>query len=242
MTKAEVERYSRQISIPGWGLAGQERLKAARVGVAGAGGLGSAVLLYLVAAGLGSIVVVDRDRVSLSNLNRQVLHWSDDVGRAKTVSASEKLARLNPETVVDLHHEDITEMNIDQLFGGVDVLVDCLDNFPTRYVANDYVLRRRIPLVHGAVWGMEGRLTVILPGRSPCLRCLYRDAPPPEVPPVLGATAAVVGSLQASETIRHCVGLGEELPGRLLVYDGARTEFVQVSIRREPTCPSCAGM
>ena len=242
LTKSEIERYSRQLAVPGWSEAGQRRLKRASVGVAGAGGLGSAVLMYLVAAGVGRIVVVDKDRVSLSNLNRQVLHWTDDVGRAKTESASEKLANLNPEVELQLRQLELTDRNIDGIFDGVLAIVDCLDNFPTRYVLNDCAMRTGTTLVHGAVWGMEGRLTVIVPGQTPCLSCLYPDLPQPELPPVCGATAALVGSLQATEIIKGITGIGDQLRNELLVYDGTMTEFTRLSIRRDPVCVACSDL
>ena len=242
LSEAELERYGRQIDIPGWGRDGQRRLKAACVGVAGAGGLGSAALLYLAAAGFGRIVVVDHDEVSLNNLNRQVLHWERDIGAPKVESASAKLAGLNPAVDLVSKRGMITEANAGDLLGDVDAVIDCLDNFPARFAINDFCVRRRVPLFHGAVWGMEGRVTTVIPGKTPCLTCLYPEMPAPEKPPVCGTTPALVATLQVTEAIKYFTEIGVLLQNEVLLYDGTTAEFTRLTTERDPQCRVCSGL
>jgi molybdopterin/thiamine biosynthesis adenylyltransferase len=241
MLKAEeLKRYDRQIMIPEIGEAGQEKLKEARVFVAGAGGLGSSVSIYLAAAGVGGIRLADHDRVEVSNLNRQILHWDEDVGRKKVDSASEKLRRMNPYVKVEIVDKTITEDNVKDLTAGCDAIVDAMDNLPTRFILNRAAVALRIPFFHGAVRGLEGRAMTVIPGKSACLRCLYRGPGPQEKFPVLGATPAVIGCIQATEVIKYLTEAGELLVNRLLIYDGLNLRFAEFKVSRNPECEHCA--
>lgn len=239
LTENELQRYDRQIMIDGFGEEGQERLKKAKIFVAGAGGLGSPVSIYLAAAGVGRMRIVDDDRVETSNLNRQILHWDGDVGKKKADSARDKLQRLNQNVQVEGISERMTEDNILQLVADCDLIVDAMDNFPTRYLLNKAALAKDIPFLHGAVYGFEGRATTIIPGETPCLRCIYPEAPPPEKFPVIGVAPAVIGCIQATEAIKYILGLGELLGGRLLVYDGLSLRFFEFELKKDPECPAC---
>jgi adenylyltransferase/sulfurtransferase len=239
LTNDELERYDRQIMIQGLGEKGQEKLKQARVAIAGAGGLGSPVAIYLAVAGVGTIRIIDHDKVELSNLNRQILHWDKDVGRNKVESAREKLSPLNRNVRIETVKETITEANVSHLIAGFDVVVDAMDNLPTRFVLNKAIVESRIPFVHGAVYGLEGRVMTILPGRSACLRCIYRGLAPQEKFPVIGVTPAVIGCIQATEAIKCITGLGQLLINRLLVYDGLRMKFTELTVKKDPECEHC---
>ncbi len=238
-TADELERYDRQILIDGVGVAGQERLKKARVVIAGAGGLGSATALYLTAAGVGTIRLIDCDSVELSNLNRQVLHWEEDVGRRKVISAAEKLKRLNPTVEIEALDEVITGDNVSRLVSGFDLLVDAMDNLPTRLLLNRAAVEEGIPFFHGAVQGFEGRVMTIIPGKTACLRCLYRGVIPGGRIPVIGVTPAIIGSIQATEVIKYIVGTGKLLTNKLLVYDGLGMEFIPLKVSKDPDCEHC---
>jgi len=241
LTTDELERYERQIIIEGFGEEGQEKLKRAKVFIAGAGGLGSPVSIYLMAAGVGMIRIVDHDRVELSNLNRQVLHWDEDIGRRKIDSALEKLKRLNQGVKIEAIEETITEANVLQLVADFDLIVDAMDNLPTRYVLNKAALESNIPFFHGAVYGFEGRAMTIIPGQTACLRCVYRGRiTPQEKFPVLGVTPAVIGCIQATEVIKYIVGIGELLTNRLLIYDGLNLKFTEFKVKKDPNCEHCS--
>lgn len=242
LTPSEQERYDRQIMIAEIGQEGQERLKRSRVVVAGAGGLGSPVAIYLTAAGIGTIRVIDHDRVTLSNLNRQILHWEEDVGRKKVDSAKTKLRSLNPTVEIEAIAETIMEGNISRLVDGCDVIVDAMDNLPTRYILNRCAVENSIPFIHGAVNGFEGRVMTVIPGETACLRCMYRGLVPQEKFPVIGVTPAVVGSLQATEVIKYIVGMGDLLTNRLLVYDGLRVTFNEFRLSRNLNCDHCGSL
>ena len=233
----ERERYRRQVLIPGWEEAGQEALKSARVMVAGAGGLGSAVLTYLAVAGVGEIRIVDGDRVERSNLNRQVLHGDADVGRRKVDSARDRLLALNPEVGIQALGERITGENVADLVGGLPI-VDALDNLETRFLLNRAALRAGLPLFHGAVHGLEGRVTSLFPGETACMRCLYRQVVPGEVP-VAGVTPGIIGAVQAMEVLKYLLGLGDLLRNRLLICDGLAMRWSEVRLKRDPGCPAC---
>jgi adenylyltransferase/sulfurtransferase len=235
----ELTRYQRQISIPGWGAEAQRRLKQSAVFLAGVGGLGSAAAIYLAAAGVGQLALCDFDRVEHSNLNRQILHDHSRVGMSKVASAQVSLARLNAAVEVLPLAAAITEENVDGLVGDACLIVDCLDNFETRYVLNSSAIRKGIPLVHASVSGLEGRLSFIHVPRTPCLRCTFPEGPPPVPVPVLGATPGVIGSLQAMEAVKYLANLGGNLLGRLLVWDGGTMEFLTLRTRRDPSCPLC---
>ncbi len=239
LTKDEREKYDRQILIKGFGEEGQAKLKQAKVFIAGAGGLGSVTTTYLVAAGVGVIRVVDHDKVELSNLNRQVLYWDEDIGRKKVDSAAERLKRLNPRVKVEAVEEMITEANISQLVNGFDLIVDAMDNLPTRYLLNKAAIEENIPLFHGAVQGFEGRAMTVIPGETACLRCVYRGAIVEGKFPVIGVTPGVIGCIQATEVIKYIVGIGQLLANRLLVYDGLNMKFTEFRVKRDPNCPHC---
>ena len=239
LTTDELERYERQIIIEKFGEEGQEKLKRAKVFIAGAGGLGSATSIYLMAAGVGMMRIVDHDRVELSNLNRQILHWDEDIGKWKVDSALEKLKRLNKGVEIEATKATITEANVSQLVADFDLIVDAMDNLPTRYIVNKAALERNIPLFHGAVYGFEGRAMTIIPGKTACLRCLYRGVFPQEKFPVIGVTPAVIGCIQATEVIKYIVGIGELLTNRLLIFDGLDMKFKEFKVKKDPSCEHC---
>jgi molybdopterin/thiamine biosynthesis adenylyltransferase/rhodanese-related sulfurtransferase len=239
-------RYSRHILIPEVGEAGQQKLLNARILLIGAGGLGSPAALYLAAAGVGTIGIVDDDSVDETNLQRQILHSTERLGDAKGDSAKRTIEALNPDVDVRLFRERITSENADRILGeGWDVIVDGADNFPTRYLVNDAALWHGIPLVHGSIYRFEGQATVFKPGDGPCYRCLFPEPPPPELAPscaeggVLGVLPGIIGSLQANEALKLVLGIGEPLVGRLLLFDALSTEFTEISLRRDPDCPVC---
>jgi adenylyltransferase/sulfurtransferase len=236
----ELERYSRQIIIPGLGKKGQLKLKRAHVFVAGLGGLGSPSSIYLVAAGVGHLITIDEQRVDMTNLNRQVLHWELDVGRSKAESAAEKLSAMNPNVKVDSKLKRITPENVDKLIKGADVVVDGVDNYPIRYLLNEACVRNRVPFVHGAVEEFVGQLMTILPGKGPCLKCTVPKEPPKKpLFPVLGATPGVIGCLQAMEAIKIITGVGEPLVGRMLIFNGRDMTFDEIKVKRDPRCTVC---
>lgn len=245
MTKKELsederERYSRQVIIPGFGEAGQLKLKNSRVVVAGLGGLGSPAALYLVAAGVGHLTILDAQRVELSNLNRQVLHWQADVGRSKAKSAAEKLSALNPDAKIHSRVERLTSKNIGELLKDTDVVLDGMDNYPARYLINEACVRSRTPFVHGAVEGFIGQLSTILPGEGPCLKCIIPKEPPKKpVFPVFGATPGVIGCLEAMEAIKLITGVGEPLVGRMVIFNGKDMKFDEMVVKRNPKCTVC---
>ncbi|MBN1908060.1 MAG: HesA/MoeB/ThiF family protein [Deltaproteobacteria bacterium] len=239
LSQDELARYDRQIMIPEIGLPGQERLKKSRVFIAGAGGLGSPVSLYLAAAGVGTLVIADYDRVDITNLNRQILHWSKDVGAKKVESAREKIESLNANTKVEIIDETINDDNILGLTNGCDVIIDAMDNIAARFVLNRAAIKRGIPFIHGAVSGMEGRVTTIIPGETACIGCMYRDYTKPGKFPVLGVTPGVIGIIQATEVIKYLTGMGRLLTNRLLIYDGMDLRFREFKLSRNPECMEC---
>ena len=239
LTPSERERYDRQIMIGEIGQEGQGKLKRSRVVIAGAGGLGSPIAIYLTAAGIGTIRMIDHDQVALSNLNRQVLHWEEDIGRKKVDSARLKLRNLNSEVEIETIAETITEGNVSQLVNGCDVIVDATDNLPTRYILNRCAVERNIPFFHGAVNAFEGRVMTIIPGETACLRCMYRGPVPQEKFPVIGVAPAVIGSIQATEVIKYLVGIGKLLTNRLLIYDGLKVTFSEFTVKKNPDCDHC---
>jgi len=242
LTSGERERYDRQIMIGEIGEEGQEKLKRSRVVIAGAGGLGSPIAIYLTAAGVGTIRMIDHDQVALSNLNRQILHWEEDVGRKKVESAREKLRNLNRAVEIEAIAETISEGNVSQLVDGYDVLVDAMDNLPTRYLLNRCAIEKKIPFFHGAVNGFEGRAMTIIPGETACLRCMYRGPVPQEKFPVIGVAPAVIGSIQATEVIKYLVGIGKLLTNRLLIYDGLKVTFSEFTVSKNPACDHCGSL
>jgi molybdopterin/thiamine biosynthesis adenylyltransferase/rhodanese-related sulfurtransferase len=244
---AKRQRYSRHLLIPEVGEEGQMKLLDSRVLLLGAGGLGSPAALYLAAAGVGRLGIVDDDKVDASNLQRQVLHSTARLGEWKAESAKRTLQELNPDVEVVPYVERLTSENVERILAdGWDVIVDGADNFPTRYLVNDAAVWHGIPLVHGSIYRFEGQLTVFDTTRGgPCYRCLFPLPPPPELAPscaeggVLGVLPGIVGSLQASEALKLCLGVGEPLAGRLLLFDALATEFSEVKLRKDPACPVC---
>ncbi|CAN5228997.1 molybdopterin-synthase adenylyltransferase MoeB [soil metagenome] len=239
-------RYSRHLLIPEVGEEGQQRLLDARVLLVGAGGLGSPASLYLAAAGVGTLGIVDADVVDESNLQRQIVHSTDSLGEPKVLSAKRTIEALNPDVLVKPFEERLTSENIDRILGeGWDVIVDGADNFPTRYLVNDASVWHGIPVVHGSIFRFEGQATVFSPGKGPCYRCLFPQPPPPELAPscaeggVLGVLPGIIGSLQANETLKLILGRGETLAGRLLLFDALGTTLDEVNVRRDPYCPVC---
>jgi len=235
----EIRRYERQTRI--FGEEGQEKLKNAEVFTAGAGGLGSSSSIYLAVAGIGKIRIVDHDIVELSNLNRQILHWNEDVGRRKVGSATEKLARLNPEVKIEAIEETITEANISELVADSDLIVDAMDNFPTRYLLNKTAIKKNIPFFYGAVHGFWGQATTIIPGKTACLRCVFPKAPPSIAFPIVGVTTGVIGCIQATEVIKYILEMGSLLQNRLLMWDGLNATINEVALERDPRCEDCGG-
>lgn len=246
LSTAEIERYSRHAVLPGIGLEGQRRLKNARVLVVGAGGLGSPVLLYLAAAGVGTIGIVDQDVVESSNLQRQVIHGVVDVGRSKVESARTAVLNVNPHVHVQTHELRLDASNALDVLRGYDVVVDGADNFPTRYLLNDAALKLGKPVVHASIFRFEGQLTTFLPHEGPCYRCLYPDPPPPGMAPscqeagVLGVLPGIVGTLQANEALKIILGVGSTLSGRLLVFDALGTKWRTLKLRKDPECRVCS--
>jgi adenylyltransferase/sulfurtransferase len=240
LSQREVERYGRQMMIGEWGQIGQAKLKRAGVIVAGAGGLGCPAALYLCAAGVGRIRIIDNDRVELNNLNRQILHWEQDVGRYKAESAKEKLGRLNSDVAVEAVKITITGRNSRELIQGFDVVVDGLDNFRTRFLLNEACVEHEVPFVHGAIYGFEGFMTTIMPHETPCLRCIYPESPPElEKFPVVGTTSAAVASLQVTEALKLITGIGKPYSGKLLFWDGEDMSFREIKIMKRTHCPVC---
>jgi molybdopterin/thiamine biosynthesis adenylyltransferase len=245
-TEDQVRRYARHVILPGIGGDGQRKLMESSVLVIGAGGLGSPAAMYLAAAGVGTLGLVDFDHVELSNLQRQLLHDTDDVGRPKVESARDRLTELNPNVEVVTHRALLNSENAFAVLGGYDVVVDGTDNFPVRYLVNDATQILGTPLVYGSIYQWEGQATVFLPGReTPCYRCLFPEPPPPGTVPscaeggVFGVLPGIIGSIQAVEAIKLLLGVGETLAGTLVLYDALRSEFTSVKLRWDPDCPVC---
>jgi adenylyltransferase/sulfurtransferase len=243
----EFLRYDRQMILPGFGTQAQARLRKGRVLVIGMGGLGSPASLYLAAAGVGTIGIADHDKVDLSNLHRQILHDTHSVGTAKVESAAKRLAALNPECRIVTHAEGVHAQDLPGLFEGYDVIVDCTDNFPTRYMVSDAAVLAKKPLVYGSIFQYEGQASFFYPkDDAPCYRCLFPEMPDPSAVPncaqagVLGALCGMIGSIQAMEAVKFIAGVGETLAGRLLVVDAATMRVRTLAIKRDPHCPMCS--
>jgi len=246
LSHEQKQRYSRHLLMPEVGAEGQAKLLAARVLLIGAGGLGSPAALYLAAAGVGTIGIVDFDIVDLSNLQRQVIHTTDRIGTKKVDSARLAIAALNPEVNVVAHEEMLTGENVERIIAGYDVILDGTDTFETRYTLNDAAVAARIPVVHASVYRFEGQLTVFQPFEGPCYRCLYPTPPPPELAPgcsvagVLGVVPGIMGMLQTNEVLKLILGIGDSLAGRLLLFDALDASFTELRLRRDPACPACS--
>jgi molybdopterin/thiamine biosynthesis adenylyltransferase/rhodanese-related sulfurtransferase len=246
LTGEQRERYSRHLLIPEIGLEGQMKLLDSKVLLLGAGGLGSPAALYLAAAGVGTLGIVDNDVVDLSNLQRQVAHSNDRIGVAKVDSAEIAVKEINPEVKVEKYNVRLGADNVMEIIDGYDVIVDGLDNFPTRYLLNDASVRKQIPVVSASILGFDGQLSVFAPYEGPCYRCLYPTPPPAELAPscgangVLGVLPGVMGLLQSVEVIKLVTGAGEPLVGRLLLYEALGAHFTELKVRRDPDCPVCS--
>lgn len=245
LTVDEVRRYSRHLIIPDVGMAGQKRLKNAKVLAVGAGGLGSPTLMYLAAAGVGTIGIVEFDTVDESNLQRQIIHGQSDIGRSKARSAADSVAEINPFVNVVLHEERLDSTNVMAIFADYDLIVDGTDNFATRYLVNDACVLLGKPYVWGSIYRFDGQASVFWAEYGPCYRCLYPEPPPPGMVPscaeggVLGVLCASIGSVQATEAIKLIAGIGDPLVGRLLVYDGLELAYRTVKVRKDPNCAIC---
>jgi adenylyltransferase/sulfurtransferase len=245
LSPSEIQRYARHLIMPEVAMAGQKRLKAARVLCIGTGGLGSPLLLYLAAAGVGTLGLADFDVVDVSNLQRQILHFTSDVGRPKIASAEEKLKAINPDLAIRRHEHSVDSSNALELFAGYDVIVDGTDNFPTRYLVNDACVLLGKPNVYGSIFRFDGQATVFFPPDGPCYRCLYPEPPPPDLVPncaeggVLGILPGLIGVVQATETVKLILGAGKPLIGRLLLYDALEMTFREMKVRKNPRCPIC---
>jgi molybdopterin/thiamine biosynthesis adenylyltransferase/rhodanese-related sulfurtransferase len=245
MTQEQQIRYSRHTMLPEVGEAGQIKLLKSRVLLLGAGGLGAPSSLYLAAAGVGTIGIIDDDVVDVSNLQRQIIHAEDRVGMPKVESAKQTLNGLNPDVKVIPHKLRLTSENVMSILADYDVVVDGADNFPTRYLLNDASLKLGKPVVHASIYRFEGQITSFVPGQGPCYRCLYPAPPPPDMSPscqeagVLGVLPGIVGSIQANEALKLLLGIGQPLVGRLLVFDALKTKFRELKLRRDPHCPTC---
>ena len=246
LTEEQIYRYSRHILLPEVGGVGQEKLLKSKVFCLGVGGLGSPIALYLVAAGVGTIGIADSDRVDISNLHRQVLHYTEDIGKPKTESAGEKLEKLNPDVSIVIHEGQVTKDNVREMIRDYDIVVDGSDNFPTRYLINDACFFEKKTLVSGAIFQFEGQVSVFKPHTGgACYRCLYPEVPPKGLLPscqeagILGAAAGAIGTMQALETLKQILEIGEPLTDRLLVFNALNMSFNSVSIKRDPHCRLC---
>ncbi|WP_437942286.1 molybdopterin-synthase adenylyltransferase MoeB [Sorangium sp. So ce341] len=245
LTEAQRDRYSRHLLLPEVGEAGQAKLLASKVLLLGAGGLGSPAALYLAAAGVGTLGLVDADVVDNSNLQRQILHATSRVGMPKVDSAETAIRDLNPDVKVVKFQERVDSSNVDRIFDQFDIIVDGCDNFPTRYLVNDASVFKKKPVVHGSIFRFEGQVTTFMPGVGPCYRCLYPEPPPPHLAPscqeagVLGILPGIIGIIQATEAVKLILGQGTPLIGRLLTYDSLRMKFGELKLRRDKSCPAC---
>ena len=240
LSNQELLRYDRQLIIPNWGEEKQKKLKNSTVFVAGTGGLGSPVALYLAVAGVGKLRVCDFDVVELTNLNRQLLHDDTRIGMNKAISTKETLNKLNPHTEVAALTEKITEENINRLVGESDIIVDCMDNFPTRFILNKCAVEKKIPLVYGAIYGTEGQVSFFHPPETPCLKCFFKEPPPAGKFPVVGVVPGVIGCLETMEVLKYLTEIGENLKNTLLVWNGLEQEFRKFPLHKDPNCDVCS--
>jgi len=245
-TEEQLQRYKRHLILPEVGKEGQAKIAKARVFIVGAGGLGSPVGYYLTAAGVGTIAIIDNDNVELSNLQRQIAHSVKTIGNPKVISAKETFESLNPDVNVIALQQKLTKNNILNLIKDYDIIVDCTDNFPARFLVNDACVIIKKPLITGAILKFEGHVTAIIPGDGPCYRCLFEEPPPPGVMPssqevgLLGVIPGVIGVLQATEVLKLILGIGEILKGELLIYDALKSSFRKIKVPKNPDCPVCS--
>ena len=240
LTPEETDRYDRQLIMENIGPDGQKKLKQANVVLAGAGGLGSPISIFLAVAGIGRMRIVDNGFVELSNLNRQVLYGDEDLGQSKVVCAQKSLQRLNPHLQIEAISETIQAENVSELVGNCDIIVDALDNYPTRYLLNQAAFRKNIPLIHGAVEEFFGQATTIIPGSTNCLKCIIPSGPAQQTWPIIGVTCAMIASIQATEVIKYIVGVGHLLANRFLTVDGLHTRVEEIELERTLGCELCS--
>jgi adenylyltransferase/sulfurtransferase len=244
-TDEQVTRYSRHILLPEVGGKGQKKIAQAKIFIVGAGGLGSPAAFYLAAAGVGTIGLIDGDLVDLSNLQRQVIHQTPDVGRPKVISAKEKIEAINPDVKVLTYEDRLTAKNALDLIKGYDVVIDGVDNFPAKFLINDACFFAEKPLIHGGILRFDGRVTTIVPKQSACYRCVFKQPPPPglvascQEAGVIGVLAGVIGTVQATEALKLVLGIGRPLTNRMLDYDARKTSFREIKVKRNPHCPLC---
>ena len=240
LSKSELERYDRQLSVRGWGVKGQKKLKASKVTIVGVGGLGSISSIYLAAAGVGRLVLIDYDKVSLSDLNRQILYSEKMLGLSKVDAAKRRIESLNSEVKVESIMRRITERNIHNLIKDADAVVDGLDNWNTRFIVNNYCIEKSIPFIHAGVSEFHGQITTVMPGEGPCLRCIFPEKPH-EIRniPIFGATPGILASMQVMEVIKIITGIGRPLIGRMLFLNGEEMTCEEIEIKRNPDCPVC---
>ena len=245
-SEQQIERYSRQILLPQVGGNGQQKLLAAKVLIIGVGGLGSPIAAYLAGAGVGTLGIVDSDQVDITNLHRQIIYATDDIGKPKVEAAKERLEKMNPDIKIVPHQLRLTSANIMKVIKDYDIIVDGTDNFPARYLINDACVLAKKPLVHGAFFRFEGQAMVIKPGEGPCYRCMFAEPPPPGAVPscqeagVLGALAGVIGLIQATETLKLILEVGEPLVGKLIIFNALEMNFRRVKVPKDKDCPVCA--
>lgn len=244
LTKDQAVRFQSNIQLEGIGIAGQVKLLRAGVLLVGAGGLGSPAALYLAAAGVGRIGLVDHDTVSLSNLQRQILHTTSDLDRSKVVSAAEKLGALNPDLIIETYQERLTEVNAEELIKKYDVVIDGTDNFRSRYIINENCVKLKVPFIYGGVLAWSGQTFTVMPGLGPCFKCVFPVEPAPDSTTtaelgVLGTVPGVIGVIQAAEALRFILGVGDLLVGRMLVYNALHAKFFEVPVERNAACPVC---
>ena len=245
LTEQQIERYSRQIILKEVGGPGQKKLLASKVLIVGAGGLGSPAALYLAAAGVGTIGIIDADRVDLTNLQRQIIHFSNDVGKEKVVSAEQKIKAINPDVTVEVCSERLRAANAQQIIRDYDFVLDGTDNFPAKYLINDACYFEKVPFSHAGILRFDGQMITVLPGQTACYRCVFDKPPPAGLVPscseagVLGPLAGVIGCLQATEVLKYLLGVGELLTNRLFIFDGLGLQFREVKVSRNPDCRIC---
>jgi molybdopterin/thiamine biosynthesis adenylyltransferase len=243
LSPSELERYERQMLISGWGTEGQKKLKATKVAVAGMGGLGCPASIYLTAVGVGKVILIDKEKFELNNLNRQILGSQKNIGKAKAEVAKEQLEALNFEVEVKAVVAEITKENVHNVIGNVDVVLDGQDNWKTRFIINEYCVTHNIPFIHAGVSALHGQITTVVPGEGPCLRCIFpKDPPELEKIPVLGATPALFASLQVIETVKLITTIGKPLVGRMVFVDGEEMVFETVEVKRNVECSVCGNL
>lgn len=240
LSTSEKERYTRQLIINGWGEDGQLALKRSTVFIAGAGGLGSPVAVYLAAAGVGTLRICDNGALELSNLNRQILYRDTDIGKNKVMAAEQTIKSVNPEVTVEPVTDMIKHDTAASIVGQPDIIVDCLDNFEARHVLNDYAVQASIPFVHAGIHGFSGQVAFFYPPETPCLNCVFPGTVPQQVSPVAGVTPAIIGSIEAAETLKWLLGIGVTLKNKLLIWDGETMDFQKIEIKKNPHCSVCS--